>query len=96
MRHLATPRSAYIHIPFCARRCGYCNFTVVANRSDLVPAYLEALELELTQLEQPQEIDTLFLGGGTPTQLDADELPRLLGLLQRWFHFADGLSLIHI
>ena len=85
MRHLAVPRSAYIHVPFCARRCGYCNFSVVADRADLVPAYLEALELELQQLAVPQPVETLFLGGGTPTQLAMGELDQLLSLVKRWF-----------
>jgi oxygen-independent coproporphyrinogen-3 oxidase len=82
---LAVPRSAYIHVPFCARRCGYCNFSVVADRADLVPAYLEALELELQQLAVPQPVETLFLGGGTPTQLAMGELDQLLSLVKRWF-----------
>ena len=60
MRDDVTPRAAYIHVPFCRRRCGYCNFTVVAGRDDLVPDYLRALELELRQLETPCEVDTLF------------------------------------
>ncbi len=90
MIHLGAPRSAYVHVPFCARRCGYCNFTVVADREDLVPAYLEALELELQRLGEPPEIDTLFLGGGTPTQLDAVSLSQLMKLLKRWFVLADN------
>ena len=63
------PRSAYFHVPFCLHRCGYCNFTLVANRADLVPTYLEALELELASLHQQYEVDTLYFGGGTPTYL---------------------------
>ena len=66
---IRSPRSAYIHIPFCAQRCGYCNFTLVAGRDDLIEPYLVALARELSWLGTPREVDTLFFGGGTPTQL---------------------------
>ncbi|MBL8852181.1 MAG: radical SAM family heme chaperone HemW [Planctomycetaceae bacterium] len=80
----STPRAAYVHVPFCAHRCGYCDFTVIAGRDDLAGDYLHALELELAALGHPREVDTLFVGGGTPTQLALPELERLLALLQRW------------
>ena len=64
----APPRSAYIHVPFCRHHCGYCNFTLVAGRDDLIGSYLAALGKELSWLKEPHEIDTLFFGGGTPTQ----------------------------
>jgi oxygen-independent coproporphyrinogen-3 oxidase len=82
------PRAAYVHVPFCARRCGYCNFTLVAGRLDLVDRYLAALELELGALGGPHELDTLFLGGGTPSQLPPAALRRLFGLLRRQFALA--------
>jgi oxygen-independent coproporphyrinogen-3 oxidase len=40
----AEPRAAYIHVPFCRHRCGYCNFTLVAGRDDLIGDYLRAIE----------------------------------------------------
>ncbi|MFN3149055.1 radical SAM family heme chaperone HemW [Bremerella sp.] len=87
------PRSAYIHVPFCTHRCGYCNFTVIAGRDDLTGAYLEAIEKELDQLGQPHEVDTLFLGGGTPTHLSPSELEQLLSLATRWFPLAANAEL---
>lgn len=78
--------SAYIHVPFCRHRCGYCNFTLIADRTDLVANYLQCLEIELSaRLTQPQRVQTLFLGGGTPTHLPVLELERLLSLLAKWF-----------
>ena len=65
------PRSAYIHIPFCRHRCGYCNFTVLAGRQDLHRSYLNALKAELALLGEPVEVDTVYLGGGTPTVVRA-------------------------
>jgi len=84
------PRSAYIHVPFCRRRCGYCNFAVVAGRKELIPLYLAALERELSWLERPRPVDTLFLGGGTPTELSPDQLNRLLEIVRRWFPGREG------
>lgn len=84
------PRAAYIHVPFCAHRCGYCDFTLVAGKDHLVDAYLRALALELNSLGVPRKVDTLFLGGGTPTHLGAHDLERLLSLLRRWFDLEPG------
>jgi oxygen-independent coproporphyrinogen-3 oxidase len=80
-----SPRAAYVHVPFCRHRCGYCNFTVVAGRDDLIESYLLALERELSSLREPQPVETLFLGGGTPTHLRPEELRRLLQIVGRWF-----------
>lgn len=85
-----TARSAYIHVPFCRHRCGYCNFTLVARRDDLIDAYLEALGRELSWLGQPHEVDTLFFGGGTPTHLPPKQLERLFAIAKRAFLLAPG------
>jgi oxygen-independent coproporphyrinogen-3 oxidase len=83
-------RSAYIHVPFCAHRCGYCDFTLVARRDDLVSPYLDALSLDLESLGAPQPVDTLFFGGGTPTHLNATALRCLIDLARRWFPLNTG------
>ncbi len=82
------PRSAYVHVPFCRHRCGYCNFTLVAGRDDLIEAYLQALKLELATIPERAEIDTLYLGGGTPTHLSPQQLEQLLQLLTERFQLA--------
>jgi putative oxygen-independent coproporphyrinogen III oxidase len=85
------PRAAYVHVPFCRHRCGYCNFTLVAGRDDLIGDYLRAIEIELGALGEPREVDTLFFGGGTPTHLATQELERLLRIVRDWFPLAvDG------
>jgi oxygen-independent coproporphyrinogen III oxidase len=89
----AEPRSAYIHVPFCAYRCGYCDFTLVAKRDDLIDAYLEALAIDLARLDRPREVDTLFFGGGTPTHLAAPQLERLMSLARGWFPPAAGAEI---
>jgi oxygen-independent coproporphyrinogen-3 oxidase len=77
-------RTAYIHVPFCRHRCGYCDFTLVAGRDDLIERYLSCLELEIAQTES-QSLTTLFLGGGTPTHPPAAQLRQLLTLLRDRF-----------
>lgn len=85
MTATSPPRSAYLHVPFCRHRCGYCNFAVVAGRDDLIPVYLEALAKELGALGEPRPVETLYLGGGTPTHLGNEQLDELLGLARHWF-----------
>lgn len=86
-----TPRAAYVHVPFCRHRCGYCNFTLVAGRDDLISAYLKAIQRELSTFESPQVVDSLFLGGGTPTHLPERELDHLLTTVTTSFVLApDG------
>jgi oxygen-independent coproporphyrinogen-3 oxidase len=84
------PRAAYIHVPFCRHRCGYCNFTLVAGRDDLIEAYLAAVGRELALLDGPHEVDTLFFGGGTPTQLPRPQLARLLETVLDTFPLVQG------
>ncbi len=89
--------SAYVHIPFCRHRCGYCNFTLIAGRDELVDDFLRALEIEIEfklaelSLAQRVKLDTLFLGGGTPSHLNCDQLERLLGILRERFEL-DGTT----
>ena len=74
-----SPRAAYVHVPFCRHRCGYCDFAVVAGRDDLVDRYLGAIGQELGRLPAPLDLDTLYVGGGTPSHLGAEGLRRLWG-----------------
>jgi oxygen-independent coproporphyrinogen III oxidase len=87
------PRSAYIHVPFCRHRCGYCNFTLIAGRDDLFAAYLDALARELVQLGDPHEVDTLFFGGGTPTHLPPVQLRKLFELARDRFPTAPAAEI---
>ncbi len=75
------PRHAYVHVPFCRRRCGYCDFALVAGRDELVERFFAALERELGRLARPLDLDTLYLGGGTPSHLGPAGLRRLFDIL---------------
>jgi len=76
-------RHLYVHLPFCAHRCGYCDFVTVVGRSGQHRAYVDALlqELESEHGLLADELETVFLGGGTPTFTFQQELTRLLEAL---------------
>jgi oxygen-independent coproporphyrinogen III oxidase len=76
-------RHLYIHLPFCVHRCGYCDFVTVVGREGQHAAYVDALlaELELGRSLLAPRLETVFLGGGTPTFTAASELDRLLAVL---------------
>jgi len=76
-------RHLYVHLPFCAHRCGYCDFVTVVGQAGQHRAYVDALlrELELERGALEDELETVFLGGGTPTFTALPELVRLLGTL---------------
>jgi oxygen-independent coproporphyrinogen-3 oxidase len=73
-------RHLYVHVPFCAHRCGYCDFVTVTGHDDRHAAYVEALLGELAQERAvlDDHLETLFLGGGTPTLVRPPLLRRLL------------------
>jgi oxygen-independent coproporphyrinogen-3 oxidase len=70
----------YVHLPFCAHRCGYCDFVTAVGRRADHPAYAEALlaELSLERSQLGPRLETIFLGGGTPTFTESGALERLL------------------
>jgi oxygen-independent coproporphyrinogen-3 oxidase len=76
-------RHLYVHLPFCAHRCGYCDFVTVVGREGQHGRYVDALlaELELERGLLARRVQTVFLGGGTPTFTDGEELRRLLAAL---------------
>eukprot|EP01047_Picozoa_sp_COSAG01_P025309 COSAG01_NODE_1593_length_9789_cov_568.526193_6_plen_412_part_00 len=84
---LSQPKSVYIHIPFCRHRCGYCNFTLVAGRDYLIDRFLDALEIEISWLDQHYSLETLFLGGGTPSHLNPRQLGRLAKIINSRFTY---------
>ena len=86
-------RSLYLHIPFCLSRCRYCDFTSHAGLSPhLREAYLDALRREITALPKG-ELDTLYLGGGTPSLLTPRELEGVLSAVTSRFSFAEDAEL---
>ena len=81
-------RGIYIHIPFCHQICNYCDFNKVFFKNQPVDEYIEAVgrEIEMTVQTSPESfmnIETIFLGGGTPTALSAEQITRLLDLIAK-------------
>jgi len=72
----------YVHIPFCAARCDYCDFATWTDRAHLVDAYVDACVLDLQRRALPP-VDTVFFGGGTPSLLAAPQLTTILGAIAR-------------
>ncbi len=73
-------RHLYVHLPFCAHRCGYCDFVTVVGHGDEHGAYVDALQAELEQERHVlcERLDSVFLGGGTPTFTEPSALQRVL------------------
>jgi oxygen-independent coproporphyrinogen III oxidase len=83
----------YLHVPFCARRCTYCDFAIAVRRVVPVDEYVRGLGAELTtrfDRSSPIAIETLYLGGGTPSYLGASGVERTLDLVRQWFAPVDG------
>ncbi len=94
------PRSAYLHIPFCHRRCFYCDFAVVplGDRADgassgSIARYLEQLLAEIAAAPDGPPLSTVYVGGGTPSMLTPAQLGQLLAALRARFGLAPGAEL---
>ena len=85
-------RGLYIHIPFCIKKCAYCDFYSLPGRLDSLDTYIDAVIAEANQ-HAGLDFQTLYLGGGTPSLLGPEGLNRLLGGLHRVFdlsHISEG------
>ena len=84
----------YIHIPFCAAICNYCNFNRGLFEAGLKDRYISALEQEIeTSAHAGAAADTIFFGGGTPSLLDPHEIARLIGACRHAFDVAAGAEI---
>jgi len=78
-------RHLYVHVPFCARRCSYCDFAIAVRRTIPVEEYVSAVMAELrTRLQTAKlgALSTIYLGGGTPSKLGSDGIARLLDAIR--------------
>ena len=72
--------AAYVHVPFCARVCPYCDFAVVADKDESIGRYFEALLAEIDMEPSAGPLESVFIGGGTPSRVDPR---RLRGVMDR-------------
>ena len=97
------PRSAYIHIPFCHRRCFYCDFAVVpigdnidslnGNKSDTVKDYLTYLKKEILSIKHKSPLSTIYIGGGTPSILDPTQIEDLINIFRKYYGIDRGAEI---
>ena len=97
------PRSAYVHIPFCHKRCFYCDFSIIplGNSAETpgspgitsINAYLDLLNREISLAPKGPALSTIYFGGGTPSLLNKKEVGDLLNNLQQKFGFQDGAEI---
>ncbi|MEP7065758.1 MAG: radical SAM family heme chaperone HemW [Gemmatimonadota bacterium] len=87
------PHHLYVHVPFCARRCSYCDFSIAVRRDVPVVDYVEGIGRELdlrSRTEAGMELDTLYLGGGTPSRLGGAGVAQLLATIRRHAEWNDS------
>lgn len=89
------PFGIYLHVPFCVRKCRYCDFVTYTGRDSLIPAYVEALIAEIAQLPRRRvaplpTVSSVFWGGGTPSLLPPDAFARVHAALGRAFGWRGG------
>jgi oxygen-independent coproporphyrinogen-3 oxidase len=83
----------YIHIPFCKRKCNYCDFASLAGRKELIGPYLRALKAEAERSKTIfEKLDTLYIGGGTPSILGPQQLEKLFSMLEAAFGAIKGFK----
>jgi oxygen-independent coproporphyrinogen III oxidase len=85
------PMGIYIHIPFCSHICPYCDFTTYAGKESLIPRFVRALETDLARQAARvggREIISVFIGGGTPSLLDGDQVGRILRACRAHYRLA--------
>ncbi|WP_231705787.1 coproporphyrinogen-III oxidase family protein, partial [Effusibacillus lacus] len=86
------PSSLYIHIPFCASKCYYCDFNSYVSTGEVMDRYLDALDIEMGILSREmnwEPLQTVFFGGGTPTMFDTRQSERMMNILHRHFRLAE-------
>lgn len=84
-------KGLYIHIPFCIRKCRYCDFPSYTGMESLFDSYLDALLVE-AKLYKGEKIDTVFIGGGTPSILSCEQIKRLLVGIRDNFQFSENIE----
>ncbi len=77
-------KSVYIHIPFCDRICSYCDFCKILYNKKFINKYLDSLEKEIDNTYKDEIIDTIYIGGGTPSSLDIAELDKLFKIISKF------------
>jgi oxygen-independent coproporphyrinogen-3 oxidase len=87
------PRHVYVHVPFCARRCAYCDFSIAVRKVVPSDEYVTALTREMDirfAVDEPWTVDTLYFGGGTPSRLGGTGVARMVETMRTRLRLAEG------
>ena len=85
----------YIHIPFCRSRCSYCDFATGMYESELAARYVHAVVSEIAawrEVDEPSDVDTIYLGGGTPSLLTPAQIEQILTAVRSRFKVVEGVE----
>lgn len=73
----------YVHIPFCKRKCEYCDFISYSNKNSRIEEYIEAVKREIELQKIKSEITTIYIGGGTPSYIDSKNIKEIMTEIQK-------------
>lgn len=86
----------YVHIPFCKRKCAYCDFVSFSNKQNLIDGYIETLKKEINKFEINKEeylVDTIYFGGGTPSYIDSKYIIDILEVIRNKFDISKDVEI---
>lgn len=87
----------YIHIPFCARKCYYCDFISYCDKNNLVEKYIESIEEEIKEwkenIKKKYKITTIYIGGGTPSYIEAKHIKQILESLKEFIQTESEITI---
>ncbi len=86
----------YVHIPFCAKKCDYCDFISFSTKSDLVDKYIETLEQEIKSYKINKEeyiVSTIYFGGGTPSYIESKYIVGILNIIKQKFNISQNVEI---
>ena len=86
----------YIHIPFCMKKCFYCDFVSYANKEDMIEKYIKALEKEIkikAEENKLLKINTIYIGGGTPSFIDSKHIVYIINAIKESFNVKENAEI---
>ena len=90
MRYLSDKLGIYIHVPFCKRKCPYCNFYSLSNKNELIDKYVHKVCKEIKKWSKiiDKKVNSIYFGGGTPSLIDSKKIILILESVKRNFNLS--------
>lgn len=85
----------YVHIPFCVKKCDYCDFVSFSNKNDLVDKYIETLKQEIKSYKINKEeyvVSTIYFGGGTPSYIKSNYIVDIFNAIKQKFNISESVE----